>query len=87
MGVQQGARPTSGGIIDFLSELRPPSQHSLQGMEAAPSTAAPTPYSQDGLANQEALYAHYTRGYSHPSHAALLERFRHHMGDYLKCTS
>ena len=83
-GVQQGARPTSGGIIDFLSELRPPSQHSLQGMEVEPLTAVSTPFSQDGLANQEALYVHYTRGYSHPSHAALLERYRHHMGDYLK---
>jgi hypothetical protein len=80
---QQEARPFSGGIINFLRELRPPSQNSLQSMTVAPLPATPVPWSQDETANQEELYAHFTQTYSLPSHAALLERYRHSMGDYL----
>jgi hypothetical protein len=71
----QVARPSDGNILRFVSELRPSRQCSSQG--------SPLPWSQDETANQADLYAHYTQGYSQPSHAALLEQYRHYMGDYL----
>ena len=78
-----GARPSSGGIFNFLRELRPSSQDSYRGLGSAPP-ASPVPWSQDETANQAELYAHYTQAYSHPTHKALLARYRSHMGEYLK---